>query len=112
MKLVAKSITALSIETKKVLQKKKAEYIKLRNEFIEKLRVEYPQMTDAEVFNFSKIYLLFNEDSHTKSNKSNFLFDERIPINRISWMGPYLQKAGDWKYYWLVENLNEGIHHP
>lgn len=92
MKLVAKSITTFSIETKKVLQKKKAEYIKLRNEFIEKLRAEYPQMTDAEVFNFSKIYLLFNEDSHTKSNKSNFLFDERIPINQISWMGHICKK--------------------
>lgn len=41
--------------------KNKAEYIRLRNEFIEKLRLEYPQMADAEVFNF------FNEDSHTKS---------------------------------------------
>lgn len=69
-------------------------------------------MTDAEVFNFFKSQLLFNEDPKTKSDKSDFLFDDKYMINRICWMGPYLQKAGDWKYFWLAENMNDGIHHP
>ena len=51
-------------------------------------------MTGAEIFNFFKIYLFFNEDPQTKSDKSNFLFDERICLNRICWMEPYLQQAG------------------
>ena len=69
-------------------------------------------MTDAEVFNFFKIHLLFNEDPHTKCDKSEFLFEDNIPLNRICWIGPYLQKAGDWKYWWLVETMGLTIHHP
>ena len=33
-------------------KKQNTEYIDLRNEFIDKLRKKYPQMTDAEIFNF------------------------------------------------------------
>ena len=51
---------------------KKSEYIKLRNELIEQLKIEYPQMTDAEIFNFFKIYLRFNEGPHSKCDKSDF----------------------------------------
>ena len=90
----------------------KSEYIKLRNELVEKLRAEYPQMTDTKFFNFLKIYLFFNEDPNTKCDKSEFLFDGEVQVNRVSWMGPYLQKAGDWKYWQLVENMGLNIHHP
>ena len=75
--------------------KNKTEYIKVKNEFIEKLRVQYPQITDGKVFSVFKIYLLFKEDPKRKSDKSDFLFDDKYMINRICWMGPYLQKAGD-----------------
>ena len=86
-------------------------YCNARNEFIEKFRLKYPQSDDSEIFNFLKIHLLY-EPAENNYEKSDFLFDERIPINRISWMGPYLQEKEDYKYSWLVENLGENIHHP
>ena len=69
------------------------QYIKLRNEMIEKLRATYSQMTDTKVFNLFKIYLLFNENPRTKCCKIEFLFSDKIELNKICWMGPYLQKA-------------------
>ena len=86
-------------------------YCNTRNEFIEKFRLKYPQPDETEFLNFSKIYLLY-EPAENSYEKSEFLFDERIPINRMSWIGPYLQEEGDYKYLWLGENLEEGIHHP
>lgn len=100
---------------------KKSECIKLRNKFIEKIREQYPQMTNAEVFNFFKILnlliinffnLLFNEDPQTKCDKSEFYFNDEFSLNRICWMGRYLQEAGDWRYAWLFENIPEGPHLP
>ena len=86
-------------------------YCKAMNEFIEKFRLKYPEAEDSEIFKFLKIYLLY-QPAENNYEKSDFLFDERIPINRISWMGPYLQEEGDYKYSWLVENLKENIQHP
>ena len=86
-------------------------YCKAMNEFIEKFRLKYPKAEDSEIFKFLKIYLLY-QPAENNYEKSDFLFDERIPINRISWMGPYLQEEGDYKYSWLVENLKENIQHP
>lgn len=60
---------------------------------VEKLRATYSQMTEAKVFNLFKIYLLFNENPRTKCCKSEFLFDDKIELNKICWMGPYLQKT-------------------
>lgn len=45
-------------QNKEGFPQRKGEYNKLRNQLIEKLRKEYPQMTDAEILNFLKIYLL------------------------------------------------------
>ena len=45
-------------QNKEGFPQRKAEYSKLRNQLIEKLRKEYPQMTDTEILNFLKIYLL------------------------------------------------------
>lgn len=45
-------------QNKEGFPQRKGEYIKLRNQLIEKLRKEYPQITDAEILNFLKIYLL------------------------------------------------------
>ena len=86
-------------------------YCNARNEFIDKFRLKYPQAEDSEIFNFKKIYL-FYEPAENNYKTSEFLFDDRIPINKISWMGPYLQEKGGYKYSWLVENLEDGIHHP
>ena len=86
-------------------------YCNARNEFIEKFTLKYPQSDDSEIFNFLKIHLLY-EPAENNYEKSDFLFDERIPINRIGWMGSYLQEKGDYNYSWLVENLGENIHHP
>ena len=77
-------------QNKEGFPQRKAEYIKLRNQLIEKLRKEYSQMADAEILNFLKIYLLFNEDPHKKCDKNEFFFDDKVDVNRICWMGPYL----------------------
>ena len=76
-------------------------YCNARNEFIEKFRLKYHQADDSEIFNFLKIYLLY-EPAENNYQKSEFLFDEKIR----------LQEKGDYKYSWFVENLEEGIHHP
>ena len=68
------------VTNKEGFSSKKSEYIKLRNELIEQLKIEYPQMTDAEIFNSFKIYLLFNEDPHTKCNKSEFFFIRKMRL--------------------------------
>ena len=86
-------------------------YCNARNEFIEKFRLKYPQADETEIFNFLKIYLLC-EPAENNYEKSEFLLDDRIPINRMSWIGLYLQEKGDYRYSWLVENLEEGIHYP
>ena len=86
-------------------------YCNARNEFIDTFRLKYPQAEGSEISNFLKIYLLY-EPAENNYERSEFLFDDRIPINRIRWMGPYLQEKGDYKYSWLVENLEEAIHHP
>ena len=36
-----------------------------------------------------------------------FYMTEEFHFNRIS----YLQEKGDCKYWWLIENMDEGIHH-
>ena len=59
--------------------------------------MEYPQADDTKIFNFLKIYLI-HQPAENNYEKSEFLFDKRLPINRISWMGPYLQEKGDYKY--------------
>ena len=86
-------------------------YRSSRNEFIEKFRLKYPKAENDEIFNFVRIYLLY-QPAENNHEKSDFLFDGRIPVNRLSWMGPYLQEKGDYKYSWLVENLEKNIHHP
>ena len=50
-------------------------------------------MCDEEIFSFIRIYLL-HEPAKNNYVKSDFLFDGRLPLNRICWMGPYLQKKG------------------
>lgn len=89
----------------------KSKYISLRDEFFEKFSIKYPQMPFEEVFSFISIYLMY-KPAENNYEKSDFLFDEKIPINRICWMGPYLQEKGNYKYTWLIENMGEGIHHP
>ena len=86
-------------------------YCNAGNELIEKFRLKYLQADDSEIFHFLQIYLLY-EPAGNNYQKSEFLFNKRIPINRISWMSPYLQEKGDYKYSWLVENLDEDPHHP
>ena len=85
-------------------------YCNARNEVIEKFWLEYPQADETEIFIFLKICLLY-QPAESNYEKSEFLFDERIPISRMSWMGPYLQEKGEYKYLWLVESLEEGIHY-
>ena len=62
-------------------------------------------MPDEGISNFMRIYLLY-EPAKDNREKSEFLFDGRIYIDRLSWVGPYLQELGDYKYSWLIENLN------
>ena len=67
-------------------------------------------MSDEEIFNFIRTYLL-SEPAENNYEKSDFLFDCRLSINRICWMDPYLQEEGDYKYCCLIENTGESIHH-
>ena len=69
---------------------KKNKYVALRDKFVEKIRIKYPQMSDEEIFNFISIYLIY--ESIKNNYKSDFLFDGRIPFNRISFVGPYCKK--------------------
>ena len=46
-------------------------YCNARNEFIEKFRLKYPQADDSEIFNFLKIYLLY-EPAKKTMRKVNF----------------------------------------
>ena len=55
-------------------------FCNIRNKFIDKFTLKCPQAEDSEIFNFFKIYLL----CEPAENKSDFLFDDRIPINRIN----------------------------
>ena len=54
-------------------------------------------MSDEEISNFIRIYLLY-EPAKDNRMKSGFLFDGRIHIDRLSWVSPYLQEHGDYKY--------------
>ena len=69
---------------------KKNKYVALRDKFIEKIRIKYPQMSDEEIFNFISIYLIY--ESIKNNYKSDFLFDGTIPFNIISFVGPYCKK--------------------
>ena len=82
----------------------KNEYIRKRDEFIKKVETKYPLISDEEIFNFIRIYLLY-EPAEINQEKSDFLFDGRIPLNRICWMGPYLQEKGDYRYCWVIESM-------
>ena len=82
---------------------KKNKYIRKIDEFIKKFKTKYPLMPDEENFSFIRIYLLYQPAENTYE-KSDFLFDGQIPLNRISCMGPYLQENGDYKSCWLIEN--------
>ena len=48
-------------------------------------------MSDEDIFNFIRIYLL-SEPAENNYEKSDFLFDGRLLLNRICCMGLYLQK--------------------
>ena len=80
-------------------------------DFILKFKRKHPEMSDEKVSNFIRIYLLYEP---TKGNflKSEYLFDGLVYIYRLSWVGPYLQEHGDYKYSWLIENLGKNLHHP
>ena len=89
----------------------KSKYTYCRDEFIRKFKIKYSQRSDEEILNFMNIYLLY-ETAENSYEKSDFLFDGRIPINRLSCIGPYLQETGDYKYIWLGENMGVGKNHP
>ena len=79
--------------------------------FILKLKRKYPQISDEEISNFIRIYLLY-EPGEGNFLKSEFLFDGLIYIDRFSWVGPYLQECGDYKFSRMIENLGKNLHHP
>ena len=83
---------------------KKSEYIKLRNELIEQLKIEYPQMTDAEIFNFFKIYLRFNEGPHSKCDKSDFFLIRKMRLVEFIGLDPTFknQEIGNIGGLWKI----------
>ena len=107
LKLQLAFFICLNIEDWKEICFQKCKYILNRDEFIKKFRIKYLQLSDEEIFGFIRIYLL-SKPAENNYEKTDFLFDGRLPINRICWMDPYLQEEGDYTF----ENTGEGIHHP
>lgn len=87
-------------------------YNSKRFTFIKKMKIKHLQVSDGGIFNFTKIYLTYKPAENEFKDKDDFIFDGRIPINQISWKGPYLKEQKDYEYYWLIENMKENIHHP
>ena len=89
---------------------KKNKYVALRDKLIGKFWIKYPQMSDEE---FSVLWasILSMRQSKIITRKMIFYMTEEFHFNRISFVGPYLQEKGDYKYWWLIENMEEGIHH-
>ena len=111
LKLQLAFFICLNIEDWKEICFQKCKYILNRDEFIKKFRIKYLQLSDEEIFGFIRIYLL-SKPAENNYEKTDFLFDGRLPLNRICWMDPYLQEEGDYTFCWLIENTGEGIHHP
>ena len=65
-------------------------------------RIKYPQMSDEEIFNFVGTYLL-----REHAEKSDFLLDGRLPLDRIWGMGPYLQEEGDYMMEKITDQLDD-----
>ena len=65
-------------------------------------RIKYPQMSDEEIFNFVGTYLL-----REHAEKSDFLFNGRLPLDRICCMGPYLQEEGDYMMKKITDQLDD-----
>ena len=91
-------------QNKEGFHSKKSEYIKLRNELIEQLKIEYPQMTDAEIFKFFKIYLRFNEDPHSKCDKSDFFLIRKMRLVEFIGLDPTFknQEIGNIGGLWKI----------
>ena len=60
---------------------KKENYIRARDEFIEKFKVKYLQVS-AEILKFFQMHLLY-KPAENNYDKSDLLIDEGILINRI-----------------------------
>ena len=63
-------------------------------------------MSDEDIFNFIRIYLL-SEPAENNYEKSDFLFDGRLLLNRICCMGPYLQEKGDYMMEKITDQLDD-----
>lgn len=65
-----------------------------RNEFVRKMKLKFPKITPAEIYNFMKIYL-----SRNSYNDSDwFLKEKKIWIMSLGYCGPYLREQGDPEY--------------
>lgn len=95
-----------------VKKKMHQKYNSKRFTFIKKMKIKHLQVSDGGIFNFTKIYPTYKPAENEFKDKDDFIFDGRIPINQISWKGPYLKEQKDYEYYWLTENMKENIHHP
>ena len=73
--------------------------------------LENPKL-NASKCQMKKFSVLLKFTFFMSLQKINFLFDGRLPRNRICWVGLYLQGKGDYKYCWLIEKTGQGIHHP
>ena len=72
-----------------ILIETKNRYFRRLWDFIVKLKRKYYQMSEEEVSNFLTIYPLC-ETGKDNFFKSEFLFNDRIYIDRLSWVGPNL----------------------
>ena len=70
-------------------------YVHSRNEFIRKLKINYPSITADEIFNFIRIYLCY----HSTENSDYFFPKKQLWIFNFSFTGLYLKKEVDPEYF-------------
>lgn len=71
-------------------------------EFVKKVRIKYPEITDGEIANFIRIYLKYK--SIENYEESELYFDNWIWIARIFLQIPQLKQSDDYNYIWMIEN--------
>ena len=86
-------------------------YVRNRDEFVRKFKIQYPNVTSSEITNFIKIFLRASVGENN-NEASDFVFEDGTWISRIFFLGPFLKDETNNNYAWLIENNGTGIYFP